>query len=65
MRRIKMAIVVDKSKCPQNHPCPSVKVCPEDALIQHGFDAPTVDESKCIICGKCVRYCPMGAITEE
>jgi ferredoxin len=61
---MKMAIIVDKNICPQNHPCPSVGVCPEDALIQHGFNAPVVDETKCIACKKCVSYCPMGAIKE-
>jgi ferredoxin len=60
-----MAIIVDKNRCPQNHPCPSVKVCPVSALIQHGFDAPEVDENKCITCKKCVNYCPMGAIKED
>ncbi|HNX63263.1 MAG TPA: 4Fe-4S binding protein [Candidatus Limiplasma sp.] len=20
-----------------------------------------IDDSKCIVCGKCIRYCPMGA----
>ncbi len=59
-----MAVIVDKERCPQNHPCPSVRVCPVGALIQKEFDAPTVDESKCINCKKCVRYCPMGAIKE-
>jgi ferredoxin len=65
MRRMKMAIIIDKNMCPQNHPCPSVKVCPVEALIQHGFDAPVVDENKCIVCKKCVHYCPMGAIKEN
>jgi len=60
-----MAIIIDKNMCPQNHPCPSVKVCPVEALIQHGFDAPVVDENKCIVCKKCVHYCPMGAIKED
>lgn len=58
-------LVVKTNRCPQNHPCPSVKVCPVDALIQHGYDAPTVDMGKCIKCGKCVTYCPMGALVLE
>lgn len=41
-----MAAIVDKNRCPQNHPCPSVRVCPVGALIQKGFDAPQVDEIK-------------------
>nr|WP_204355521.1 4Fe-4S binding protein [Acetobacterium sp. KB-1] len=49
-------------RCPQNHPCPSVRVCPVDALSQEGFAAPKVDMEKCIRCGKCVDYCPMNAL---
>lgn len=60
-----MAILVDTNRCPQNHPCPSVRICPAGALIQKKFNAPVVDEEKCINCKKCVRYCPMGAIKEE
>jgi ferredoxin len=59
-----MSITVNKSRCPQNHPCPSVKVCPVGALIQNGYDAPIVDEERCIECEECVNYCPMGAIEE-
>ncbi len=55
-------ITVSQQRCPQNHPCPSVRVCPVGALKQKGFSAPEVDEEKCIKCGKCVNYCPMGAI---
>ena len=47
-----MAIVVDKNMCPQNHPCPSVRVCPAGALKQQGFKAPEVDMEKCILCKK-------------
>jgi ferredoxin len=59
-----MSITVNKSRCPQNHPCPSVKVCPVGALTQNGYDAPIIDEGKCIKCEECVNYCPMGAIEE-
>jgi ferredoxin len=58
-----MAIIVIKNRCPQNHPCPSIKVCPAGALRQNGFKAPVVDESKCTNCGKCAKFCPMGALT--
>ncbi|WP_083811233.1 4Fe-4S binding protein [Syntrophobotulus glycolicus] len=57
-----MAIIVEKNRCPQNHPCPSIRVCPVGALKQQGYKAPTVDAAKCTECGKCVSYCPMGAI---
>lgn len=55
-------LVVIKSRCPQNHPCPSMGVCPTGALKQQGYDAPTVDDENCIKCGKCVNYCPKGAL---
>ena len=51
--------------CPQNHPCPSVKVCPVGALTQKGYNAPKVDYEKCILCGKCSNYCPMKALVLE
>lgn len=60
-----MKIVVDKNRCPQNHPCPSVKVCPVDAIIQEGYKAPKIDYDKCIKCKKCIKYCPMGAFKVE
>lgn len=58
-------LVVKKERCPQNHTCPSVGVCPVEALSQVGFDAPIVDMDKCIKCGKCVKFCPMGALRLE
>lgn len=60
-----LSLMVRKSRCPQNHSCPSVRVCPVGALIQNGYSAPTVDEDKCIKCGKCVRFCPMKALVME
>ncbi|NLG51784.1 MAG: 4Fe-4S binding protein [Chloroflexi bacterium] len=57
-----MAIKVIPQRCPQNHPCPSVRVCPVGALTQVGHNAPQVDEEKCIDCGRCPRSCPMGAL---
>lgn len=58
----KVTLSVKNERCPQNHPCPSVSVCPVDALSQVGFDAPEVDMNKCIGCGKCVNFCPMNAL---
>lgn len=58
-----MAISVAIIRCPQNHPCPAVQVCPTGALVQDRFKAPVVDNEKCIDCGKCLRTCPMGALT--
>ncbi len=53
---------IDPRRCPQNHPCPAVTVCPVGALSQNHFSLPEVDLETCVRCGKCVRYCPMGAI---
>ena len=55
-------LVVVNSKCPQHHPCPSIRVCPVGALKQQGVKAPTVDNDVCIKCAKCVNYCPKGAL---
>ena len=60
-----MKLVIIKERCPQNHPCPSVKVCPVGALKQKNFDAPEVDDETCVRCGKCVKTCPMGALVIE
>ncbi len=55
-------LLVKKNRCPQNHPCPAVPICPVNSLKQKGFSAPTVDLISCIGCGKCTRFCPMGAL---
>lgn len=55
-------LTVNKNNCPQNHHCPAVKVCPVGALSQNGFEAPTVDQEKCIKCGKCSNFCPKKAL---
>ncbi|MBF0360646.1 MAG: 4Fe-4S binding protein [Oligoflexia bacterium] len=60
-----MKIKIDKQKCPQDHKCPAVSSCPEEALLQDKFEAPRVDVSKCILCKVCVDVCPKGAIHEE
>ena len=52
-------IVVNASRCPQNHRCPTLRVCPTGALQQEGFNAPTVDQELCIDCGRCTYSCPV------
>lgn len=59
-----MPIKVIKDRCPQNHKCPAVSVCPVDALHQDGLFAPVVKTDKCIDCGKCAKFCPMGALVQ-
>jgi Fe-S-cluster-containing hydrogenase component 2 len=57
-----MKLTVNKDKCPQNHKCPSIAVCPQGAISQADIYAlPEVDADKCVVCGKCIEYCPKGA----
>lgn len=58
-------LVVHQDRCPQDHACPAVKVCPVQALSQKGFAAPNVDLNTCIRCGKCVTFCPKNALVLE
>lgn len=59
-----MPITVKTARCPQNHVCPMLRACPADAIVQVGMKAPTIDQEKCIACGKCLRGCPMGAFVQ-
>ncbi len=37
-------------------------ICPKGAISQKdNYSLPVVDEEKCIVCGKCMRFCPKGA----
>jgi len=57
-----MKLVVNADKCPQNHRCPSIAVCPRGAISQENIRAlPVIDETLCILCGKCMQFCPKGA----
>lgn len=55
-------LTLNKDNCPQNHPCPAVRVCPVGALSQSGFSAPEINREKCIKCGKCANVCPKKAL---
>lgn len=57
----KRKINVNKNYCPKDHPCPLVSMCPVGAISQHEYDAPEVDQEKCITCGICVQSCAYGA----
>ncbi len=55
-------MIVNKNKCPQDHRCPAMAICPKQAISQKSnFDLPQVDENLCILCGKCMSFCPKGA----
>lgn len=60
-----MAVRIIQERCPQNHKCPSVRVCTVGALRQEGLTAPEVDETKCIDCNRCVRKCPKGVFEKK
>ena len=62
---MKEKLKIIKEKCPQDHKCPAIKVCPVGALSQKDFEAPTIDETKCIRCGKCSNFCPKYALVLE
>ena len=55
-------ITIDKNKCPQNHRCPSIKVCPVGAISQNGYELPIINQELCVECGKCINFCPKRAI---
>ncbi len=50
-------ILVQSQYCPQNHRCPTLRVCPTGALQQEGYNAPSIDKETCIECGRCTATC--------
>ena len=55
-------IIVEESRCPQNHPCPVVGYCPTGAIKQKSWNsAPEIDRENCLNCGRCVNFCGYGA----
>jgi len=60
-----MAITINPIRCPQNHPCPLLRVCPTGAISQFSYKLPIIDKEKCIDCGKCTKYCGMGAVSKN
>jgi Fe-S-cluster-containing hydrogenase component 2 len=58
-------VKVDSNKCPQDHPCPLIQICPVGAISQDGFSAPKINKEKCISCGRCVATCPYGTLSFE
>ena len=58
-------LTIKKDNCPQNHPCPAVKVCPVGALSQTNHNAPIIYQSLCIGCVMCSDFCPKKALVLE
>lgn len=54
---------IHSNRCPRNHRCPCVGICPAGAVSQKGFDAPEIDDTKCTGCGLCMRMCPYGVFS--
>lgn len=54
---------LDLQKCPANHKCPAVGVCPVHALTQEDSNhAPEIDYNLCVACGACCRVCGKQAL---
>jgi ferredoxin len=60
------SIGIEASRCPQNHVCPVIRICPAGAISQStAFSAPVIDEDKCTECGLCTNYCGYRAIQRK
>ncbi|WP_302780741.1 4Fe-4S binding protein [Alistipes finegoldii] len=60
-----MALTIDELRCPQNHRCPLIPICPVGAISQQGDGLPAIDPQKCIECGKCIRHCGRQAVQKK
>ncbi|HPI31192.1 MAG TPA: 4Fe-4S binding protein [Bacteroidales bacterium] len=40
-------------------------MCPADAITQTGTGLPVIDNTKCINCGRCLKFCPTGAVERK
>lgn len=59
---MKRIAAIHPERCPQDHACPAVRVCPAGALTQKKQEAPTVHKDICIGCGRCAMTCPKKAL---
>lgn len=57
-----MALTIDPGRCPQNHRCPLIAICPVGAISQEGFSLPKIDPALCIECGQCMEHCGRQAV---
>jgi len=55
---------INSKRCPQNHRCPAIKVCPSGAISQKGNELPVIDSNLCTECMTCVSFCPTRAINK-
>jgi ferredoxin len=60
-----MALTINPLSYQQNHRCPVTGVCLVGAISQDGYGLPVIDETQCIECGKCIKYCPMQAVQNK
>jgi len=58
-------VIIDAAKCPADHACPLLGICPVEAITQEGFAAPQIDQEKCIACGMCTSVCAFQAADFE
>lgn len=59
--------VVKPELCDRSPGCPPIRICPFQAVSHKkikGFmyEASVIDKNACTGCGKCINYCPGGAI---
>ena len=52
---------VISDKCPQDHLCPCVQMCPVGAISQQDFQVPEINRDRCVYCGICADFCPYKA----
>jgi Fe-S-cluster-containing hydrogenase component 2 len=59
-------IVVNDRFCPQNHACPAVSTCPQDAIVQDDIhSAPRIDHESCTECGVCTNVCRVFSLVPD
>lgn len=58
---------IEQELCDRSPGCPPIKICPVNAIYHEktnflSYGPSIVNKDVCIGCGKCVNYCPRGAI---
>ena len=58
-----MPVLINFKICDNSEDCSGIEVCPTGAFHWDRKNRKlAIDESKCIVCGKCEESCPVGAI---